>query len=167
MIKLNHLKKLIVLVGLSDAGKSTTLQYLANCTMHTAGYTRGKALYTPWEVTPPGGPFPFTSKPHYDNRYVLTKNKDGRTIIVGVSTFGDTDKCVDKGFEWFENNQCEIGILAAKTRGLSIEEVEKVTSNNGIKPIYVYLISKDTVAVSTRSRTDVETEVADLIVSLI
>lgn len=164
MCKLNYLEKLIVLVGGTNAGKSTTLQYMANCTMHIFGYSR-KNQYYQWEVNPVGGAFPFLAKPNSDNQYVLEKNFKGGNMIVGISTYGDSDSCIDSGFDWFEKHKCDVGVIASKTRGSSMNQVELVASQNGIKPIYVYLPPKD--VISARSRTDIETDTADYIVKIL
>lgn len=164
--KLNHIKKLVVLVGGTNSGKSTTLQYMANCTMHTLGYSRKANLY-PWEVVPAGGMFPFSAKPRSDNQYVLEKSVEDKSVKVGVSTYGDNDSWVDYGFNWFEQNQCGIGVIASKTRGTALNQIESVSSRSGIKPIYVYLPPSDAVGVSLRSQTDIEIDTADYIVKIL
>lgn len=124
------MKKVFVLSGSSGSGKTNALHTLALLLNGMPGkyvfnVTLSDALPTSLPV-------------NYDCKYIFEEVATGRKI--GISTGGDTAYVIDSAFDYFINNNCDIGFLASKSYGSSVNQVELRSNAVGVVPVYFWLI---------------------------
>ena len=139
--------RIIVLAGASHVGKTTTLNKLAKYILSQRG----------WK----GGPNPPASVAK-DEKYVLYNT---RGIKVGISTEGDTSKCIHDGFSHFVANKCDVCFIASKTSGCSVAQVE--IESYPLAPMYVFLHNEHVRNYRTRNRSHIQANVVSQLYSLI
>ena len=124
------MKKIIVLSGASNAGKTTTLNNLADHLSKMPGAIPAQGQKTP-------------HVDGNDDQYYFDIAIPGvgttRTRI-GVSTYGDNVWCIKKGFDYFRKNNCDYCFIASKQCGCSISQIEDEAHGLGITPVYMFLI---------------------------
>ncbi|MBR4613559.1 MAG: hypothetical protein IKO40_12685 [Kiritimatiellae bacterium] len=122
-------KRIIVLAGTSNSGKTSTLNELAALFQRNPGFT------------PIGGPNPALSG-WTDTKYLFSWNHGVRTVTIGISTAGDTPDAIDDGFNYFNTHNCDIGFIAAKSKWSSVDRIEHICQPLGIKPRYLFLMTE-------------------------
>lgn len=136
--------KIYVLSGASEAGKTNTLHTLALLLNSMPAKYRF--------LTGVSAPLPQALPISFDQQYVFEQVGTGRKI--GISTGGDTASVIDNGFDFFVQNGCDVGFIASKSIGASIDQIEK-RSFPCIIPMYFWLISSTTKRTQTQIQTDV------------
>lgn len=97
-------KKLIILSGSSNSGKSETLKFL---------------------VTKLGGKL----TANYDDRYIC-KNS---TSTIAICTGGDDGNAINENINFFSTNMnCDVYISPARSKGVTIASLEKWAKSNNI-----------------------------------
>lgn len=127
------LKKVIVLAGFADSGKTSVLCKLL-----------GKLK---------GGPIPIGKNLSDVKENVRYKAKSGRWVEVGVSSSGDDLKSIHDSFDFFKSKNCEIGILACRVwqtrpcdknaNSLLVEKMIGEVSLLGLYPLFVWKCKTD------------------------
>lgn len=144
--------KIYVLSGSSNSGKTNTLHTLALLlNSKPAKYRFLAGVSAPLPPALPVG---------VDQQYIF--EKAGTSIKIGISTGGDTADVIDNGFDYFVQNGCDIGFIASKSIGASINQIE-IRSSPNITPMYLWLVS----STSTRNQNQIQTDVAQQLESMI
>ena len=123
------IKRVYVLSGASNAGKTSTLNLLAkmldNDKVRFSRSVGTRKPKTDW----------------HDGKYVFVENSSGRRI--GIVTAGDGGRQIIDGFSYLSNNQCEVCFIASKTSGVSVEMIElQYVQTYKIIPQYRFLINE-------------------------
>ena len=120
--------KIYVLSASADSGKTTTLNHLAYY-LHSLAprYMLGRRVAVP--PLPPS---------FVDCQYYFTATKH-RTFRVGISTSGDNPGAIASGFGYFAQNNCDVGFIASRTFGKTVDELENQCRKIGATPQYCYL----------------------------
>lgn len=127
--------EIYVLSGASNSGKTNTLHRLALLLNSMSGKYVYNAIIS--DVLP-------TSLPvSYDCKYLFEEVATGRKV--GISTGGDTQGIIDSAFDFFSNNSCDIGFVASKSYGSSIDQIEVRANAIGVIPHYFWQIWSDIV----------------------
>ena len=151
----NHaMKKIYVLSGSSHVGKTNTLHRLA--ILMNGMPTNYKLDAAISAVPPPKIPF------DADRQYVFEDVASGRRI--GISTAGDNRAAIDDAFDFFARNNCDIGFVASKSHGCSIDEIEARSHAIHVTPVYFWLIWTLN---RSRSRNQIQIDTARLLESVI
>lgn len=124
------MQKILVLSGSSNSGKTNTLQRLAILM---------SSMSNKYSVDGNASSMLPTSLPVIgDGKYVFVEKTNGQRI--GIATGGDTVKIIDDAFKYFVENNCDIVIVASKSYGSTVWEIERHARRIGIKPLYFWLI---------------------------
>ena len=121
----HKLRALYVLVGASHAGKTTTLNGLA----YRLAQMPTRRL---------DGALP-QSRDYSENQYCFEVTIFSRVCRVGISTAGDNADKIEAAFSYFSSWECDIGFVASKTSGDSIDAIEKKAKLFQISPQYHFL----------------------------
>lgn len=121
--------RIIVLAGTSNSGKTSTLNELAALLQRNPSFTQTD------------GPNPALSG-WTDAKYLFSLNQGARIVTIGISTAGDTSDVIDDGFKYFNTHNCDIGFIAAKSKGYSVDRIEHICQPLGIKPRYLFLMTE-------------------------
>lgn len=117
-----------VLSASANSGKTTTLNRLANYMhAHPAKYVIGAGVPTPPIL-------PSTS----DDQYWFDV-RGCKVQRVGISTAGDTPSEIRSAFNYFVSNACDVGFVASRTYGATVDEIETQCVTCGATPNYCYL----------------------------
>ena len=148
------MKKVYVLSGSSHVGKTNTLHRLA---ILMDGMQAKYRRDTTVSAVPPST-IPFNA----DRQYLFEELATGRKI--GISTAGDDQKAVDGAFDFFAKNNCDVGFVASKSSGRSIDEIEFRSQAIHVTPVYFWF----TWAVNgSRSRNQVQLDTAQILEAVI
>jgi len=146
--------KVYVVSGSSNVGKTNTLHRLAILMNSMQGkYKRDTAI----SAVPPSR-IPFDA----DRQYLFEELATGRKI--GISTAGDDQKAIDGAFDFFAKNNCDVGFVASKSSGCSIDEIEIRSFKIHITPVYFWLIWTLN---GSRSRDQIQIDTARILESVI
>ena len=97
-----------------------------------------------------------------DRQYAFEELATGRKI--GISTAGDDQKAIDGASDFFAQNNCDVGFVASKSSGRSIDEIEARSQAIRVTPVYFWF----TWAVNgSRSRNQVQIDTARILESVI
>ena len=140
--------RVYVLSGASHQGKSTTLNKLADELNSASGWRLTKGPNTPFQG-------------RRDTQYIFDDTR--KSIKVGISTAGDDEDQITKGFKFFRANKCDVCFIASKTSGASIIAIETECNNDGIIPQYHFLIGN----YGPRTRNKVQDDVVKQLINLI
>jgi len=145
--------RIYVLTASGGSGKTATLNTLAQqlCALapkYVLGAGCNMPPVPPWQS---------------DGRYWFDASTAGKTVRVGICTSGDRPKFIDEAFDYFTNNKCDVGFMAAHTWGSTIDEVERRAQALNVVPQYLYLITSH----NGRARTTVQQDTARFMESLI
>lgn len=124
------MKKLYVLSGSSHVGKTNTLHCLA--ILMNSMQKKYKLDVAISDVPPSTTPF------DGDRQYAFEELATGRKI--GISTAGDNPAAIDSAFGYFAKNNCDVGFVASKSYGCSIDEIEDRSFKIHVTPVYLWLI---------------------------
>lgn len=105
-------KLLVVVYGISNSGKTTTLKELLKLLLIEKYVKQANIINIP--VVGDIGPL-----------FLEFTDKNGRKIKVGLSSEGDDKDIVDGNLMFFETQQCKIAFCAAKTYGMTVESIEQ------------------------------------------
>ena len=100
--------RIICLKGRHNCGKTTTLNYLIDLL----------------DVRINGGTMP---TPHKGDRRKVFIYKG---LIIGISTYGDTENILTQNCKFFEDNACDIAFSACLTRGKTCAVLDHFAANN-------------------------------------
>ncbi len=146
--------KVYVLSGSSNVGKTNTLHRLAILMNGMQWkYRRDTAI----SAVPPSK-IPFDA----DKQYAFDELATGRKI--GISTAGDNREAIDGAFDFFAMNKCDIGFVASKSYGCSIDEIETRSHAIHVTPVYFWLIWNVN---GSRSRNQIQTDTAQILEAVI
>lgn len=146
--------KVYVLSGSSNVGKTNILHRLAILMNGLQGKYRRNAAVS--AIPPSRIPF------HADRQYLFEELATGRKI--GISTAGDDWEAIDGAFDFFAKNNCDVGFVASKSSGRSIDEIEIRSQAIHVTPVYFWF----TWAVNgSRSRNQVQLDTAQILESVI
>ena len=146
--------KVYVLSGSSHVGKTNTLHRLAILMNGMQWkYRRDTAI----SAVPPSK-IPFDA----DKQYAFDELATGRKI--GISTAGDNREAIDGAFDFFARNKCDIGFVASKSYGCSIDEIETRSHAIHVTPVYFWLIWNVN---GSRSRNQVQIDTAQILEAVI
>lgn len=146
--------KVYVLSGSSHVGKTNTLHRLAILMNGMQWkYRRDTAI----SAVPPSK-IPFDA----DKQYAFDELATGRKI--GISTAGDNREAIDGAFDFFAKNKCDIGFVASKSYGCSIDEIETRSHAIHVTPVYFWLIWNVN---GSRSRNQVQIDSAQILEAVI
>ena len=146
--------KVYVLSGFSHVGKTNTLHRLA---ILMNGMQWKYRRDTTISAVPPSK-IPFDA----DKQYAFDELATGRKI--GISTAGDNREAIDGAFDFFARNKCDIGFVASKSYGCSIDEIETRSHAIHVTPVYFWLIWNVN---GRRSRNQVQTDTAQILEAVI
>ena len=146
--------KVYVLSGFSHVGKTNTLHRLA---ILMNGMQWKYRRDTTISAVPPSK-IPFDA----DKQYAFDELATGRKI--GISTAGDNREAIDGAFDFFAKNKCDIGFVASKSYGCSIDEIEARSHAAHVTPVYFWLIWTED---GGRSRNQVQVDTAQILESVI
>jgi GTPase SAR1 family protein len=118
------MRKIYVLIGVSNSGKTTTLRELISWIIKTF-QTKFK-LFNVKENNIDSG----------DINVLFNLIK--WNIIIGVSTYGDTRKLLLEAFEIFRINNAKIGFCACKSYGETVDFLKEYASSNSIELVWIY-----------------------------
>ena len=146
--------RVYVLSGSSHVGKTNTLHRLA---ILMNSMQKKYKLDAAISAVPPSK-IPFDG----DRQYAFEELATGRKI--GISTAGDDQKAIDGAFDFFAQNNCDVGFVASKSSGRSIDEIEARSQAIRVTPVYFWF----TWAVNgSRSRNQVQIDTARILESVI
>lgn len=146
--------KVYVVSGSSNVGKTNTLHRLA---ILMDGMQAKYRRDTTVSAVPPST-IPFNA----DRQYLFEELATGRKI--GISTAGDDQKAIDGAFDFFAKNNCDVGFVASKSSGRSIDEIEARSQAIHVTPVYFWF----TWAVNwSRSRNQVQLDTAKILEAVI
>ena len=146
--------KVYVLSGFSHVGKTNTLHRLA---ILMNGMQWKYRRDTTISAVPPSK-IPFDA----DKQYAFDELATGRKI--GISTAGDNREAIDGAFDFFARNKCDIGFVASKSYGCSIDEIETRSHAIHVTPVYFWLIWNVN---GSRSRNQVQIDTAQILEAVI
>lgn len=122
------IKRVYVLSGASNAGKTSTLNLLAK--MLDNDKARFSRIGT-WKL----------KMGWHDGKCVFKEKSSGRRI--GIVTAGDGGRQIIDGFTFLSQNRCEVCFVASKTSGVSVETIEsQYVKTCKIIPRYRFLINE-------------------------
>lgn len=98
--------KIIDLKGSSDAGKTTTLNYLIDVM---------QIVSSAYDIT-----FCKTDTQDEKDRRAWFDYKGYR---IGICTSGDSKETIDENFKYCQKNCCDIAVIASRIRGQTIEKL--------------------------------------------
>lgn len=116
--KFSKAKKVVVLAGPPESGKTTTLNYLAS------------AIASHFNVSsssidqPKPHPFDANGK-SIDGQFSFKIPVRGTTVVVGISTAGDDTDAIISGFGFFDENNCETCFISSRTWGAVFNKVKE------------------------------------------
>lgn len=110
--------KIICLSGYCNSGKTNTLNWLIKILIEEKGF----ALVLPESGISLGDP-----KYLRTDHNVILKDKNG-TMIVGITTGGDTETVIARNISFIEGH-CDVWITATRSRGETINRVEKYVAD--------------------------------------
>ena len=146
--------KVYVLAGSSHVGKTNTLHRLAILMNSMQGTYRRDTTVS---AAPPSK-IPYDA----DRQYLFEELTTGRKI--GISTAGDADGAIDSAFDFFVDNKCDVGFVASKSHGCSIDEIEARSFKIHVVPVYFWLIwTLD----KSRSRNQIQIDTARILEAVI
>ena len=146
--------RVYVLSGSSHVGKTNTLHRLA---ILMNSMQKKYKLDVAISAVPPSK-IPFDG----DRQYVFEELATCRKI--GISTAGDNPEAIDSAFDYFAKNNCDVGFVASKSHGGSIDEIEARSFMIHVTPVYFWF----TWAVNgSRSRNQVQIDTARILESVI
>ena len=146
--------KVYVVSGSSNVGKTNALHHLA---ILMDGMQVKYRRDTTVSAVPPST-IPFNA----DRQYLFEELSTGRKI--GISTAGDDRKAINGAFNFFATNNCDVGFVASKSSGRSIDEIEARSQAIRVTPVYFWF----TWAVNgSRSRNQVQIDTARILESVI
>ena len=148
------MKKVYVLSGSSNVGKTNTLHRLA---ILMDGMQAKYRRDTTVSAVPPST-IPFNA----DRQYLFEELSTGRKI--GISTAGDDRRAINGAFNFFATNNCDVGFVASKSSGCSIDEIEVRSFKIHIAPVYFWLIWTLN---GSRSRDQIQIDTARILESVI
>jgi len=148
------MKKVYVLSGSSHVGKTNTLHRLA---ILMDGMQAKYRRDTTVSAVPPST-IPFNA----DRQYLFEELSTGRKI--GISTAGDDRRAINGAFNFFATNNCDVGFVASKSSGCSIDEIEIRSFKIHITPVYFWLIWTLN---GSRSRDQIQIDTARILESVI
>ena len=148
------MKKIYVLSGSSHVGKTNTLHRLA---ILMDGMQAKYRRDTTVSAVPPST-IPFNA----DRQYLFEELATGRKI--GISTAGDNRGAINGAFNFFASNNCDVGFVASKSSGCSIDEIEIRSFKIHITPVYFWLIWTLN---RSRSRDQIQIDTARILESVI
>ena len=146
--------RVYVLSGSSHVGKTNTLHRLAilmNSMQKKYKLDAGVSAAPPSKI-------PFDG----DRQYIFEELAMGRRI--GISTAGDNPEAIDSAFEFFAKNNCDVGYVASKSYGGSIDEIESRSFKIHVTPVYFWLIWT---VKGSRSRNQVQIDTAKVLEAVI
>ena len=146
--------KVYVLSGFSHVGKTNTVHRLA---ILMNGMQWKYRRDTTISAVPPSK-IPFDA----DKQYAFDELATGRKI--GISTAGDNRDAIDGAFDFFVRNKCDIGFVASKSYGCSIDEIETRSHAIHVTPVYFWLIWNVN---GSRSRNQVQIDTAQILEAVI
>ena len=146
--------KVYVLSGFSHVGKTNTLHRLA---ILMNGMQWKYRRDTTISAVPPSK-IPFDA----DKQYAFDELATGRKI--GISTAGDNREAIDGAFDFFARNKCDVGFVASKSYGCSIDEIETRSHAIHVTPVYFWLIWNVN---GSRSRNQVQIDTAQILEAVI
>ena len=146
--------KVYVVSGSSNVGKTNTLHRLA---ILMNNMQKKYKLDVAIGAVPPSK-MPFDG----DRQYAFDELATGRKI--GISTAGDNREAIDGAFDFFARNKCDIGFVASKSYGCSIDEIETRSHAIHVTPVYFWLIWNVN---GSRSRNQVQIDTAQILEAVI
>ena len=134
------MKKIIALWGRADIGKTTTLNYLIR----------------------------LLDKSKEEEERPL--NKDRRVVIsygnkkIAVTTLGDNIEEIDINIDFFEKNDCDILVTATRTRGKTVDTINKYCKENKAEVIWIKKEISETSAhlINQKQAKDIQTMIDKL-----
>ena len=148
------MKKVYVLSGSSHVGKTNTLHRLA---ILMDGMQAKYRRDTTVSAVPPST-IPFNA----DRQYLFEELSTGRKI--GISTAGDNRRAIDDAFNFFATNNCDVGFVASKSSGCSIDEIEIRSHAIHVIPVYFWFTW---VVNGIRSQSQVQIDTAQILEAVI
>jgi len=103
---------LVMLSGISNSGKSTTLKNLLGLLL------KEKYVKLEQDINIP-------SRGDIGPLVIEFEDKEGRKLKVGFSSAGDNEEIVKNNLIFFENHKCEIAFCATKSSGLTVKCIEE------------------------------------------
>lgn len=103
---------LVMLSGISNSGKSTTLKNLLG-------------LLLKEEYVKPEHEINIPLRGDIGPLVIEFEDKKGRKLNVGFSSAGDNEYIVKKNLTFFEEHKCEIAFCATKSSGITVECIEE------------------------------------------
>ena len=146
--------RVYVLSGSSNVGKTNTLHRLAILMDSLKGKYK---LDTAISAIPPTR-IPLDG----DRQYLFEELATGRKI--GISTAGDNRGAINGAFNFFATNNCDVGFVASKSYGGSIDEIEAQSFKIHVVPVYFWLIWTVN---GRRSRNQVQIDTAKILEDVI
>lgn len=145
--------KICVLSGSSQSGKTNTLHTLALLlnsmpSKYVFNAASSDALPTALPVS-------------YDGQYLFEEAATGRKI--GISTGGDTEEVIDSAFNFFSQSSCDIGFVASKSYGATVDQIEVRANNIGVVPQYLLLIWSKAVRGKSQIQNDIASQLEMMI----
>ena len=146
--------KVYVLSGSSHVGKTNTLHRLA---ILMDGMQAKYRRDTTVSAVPPST-IPFNA----DRQYAFDELATGRKI--GISTAGDNQEAIDSAFDFFAKNNCDVGFVASKSHGCSVDEIERRSRALHVTPVYFWFIWSVN---KSRSRNQIQGDTAQILEAVI
>lgn len=116
-------KILIVLEGVSNSGKTTTLNKLIKLLEN-----KNKIRLIDKEKKDDNI---LSNENMNDIRCIFEYTLSNNTVLtIGIATGGDTEKIVSDNIEYFNKNNCDIMINATKSKGKTVDYIHKFIKNN-------------------------------------
>lgn len=137
------IKKMLVLSGVANAGKTWTLNLLAE-KIHKMGHRLLSSSKMPPPV--PG----WRKKDHW---YVFEVVKASKKTIVGISTQGDNAAVITKAVNYFSQFSPHVDVIILASRSCyskSVEAIEKWKGLGRVIPDYTALMHKQKASYSNR-----------------
>lgn len=146
--------KVCVLSGSSHVGKTNTLHRLA---ILMNSMQKKYKLDAAISAVPPSK-IPF----YGDRQYAFDELATGRKI--GISTAGDNQEAIDSAFDFFAKNNCDVGFVASKSHGCSVDEIERRSRALHVTPVYFWFIWSVN---GKRSRNQIQVDTAQILEAVI
>ena len=142
------IKKMLVLSGVADAGKTWTLNMLAE-----KMYKLGHRLLSSSKM-----PTPVSGWRGKDHRYVFEVAKASKKIIVGISTRGDNARVIRNALCYFSRFSPHVDVIILASRSCyskSVDAIEKWKGLGRVIPDYTALMHKQKAAYSRRVQKEI------------
>lgn len=129
------IKKMLVLSGVANAGKTNTLNLLAE-KIHGLGHQL---------LDPPSMPPTLPDWRNHDHRYVFEVVKQSGTQVVGIDTHGDDEDSIQSALEFFTKFKRKVDVIILASRSYysaTVATIENWRGLGGVIPDYTALMHK-------------------------